>query len=349
MKIFITGATGYIGQQVALFLANQGHTLHALVRSQQKTTLLQHPNINFFSGDVGQPQALSNAAQGCDVCIHAAAFSALYTRNKNLFEEINITGTKLVFEAARTNGIKKFILLSSAGIFGPSNGKPINEDTQRTLPYFNEYERTKAVAEKWVLEQNSTNMPVVALNLTRVYGPGQLTEANAGTRLIEQVMNKGWRIIPGNGKSIGNYIYIDDIPVACQKAIEHGKGGNRYIIGGENLSFNQYFDYVKTATNAKQTMVHLPVSIIMAIAYVMQWLAFIGITPTITPPWARRYMYNWVLDTQKAANELGYTPTQFMVGVQKTVSWLKQQNKTQPAVVKETIVETVKITGEERR
>jgi NAD+-dependent farnesol dehydrogenase len=349
MKIFITGATGYIGQQVALYLANQGHTLHALVRSPQKTTLLRHPNITFFTGDVGQPQALNNAAQGCDVCIHAAAYSALYTRNKQLFEEINITGTRLVFEAAQKNGIKKFIHLSSAGIFGPSNGTPINENTQRTLPYFNEYERTKAVAEKWILEQNSTQMPVVSLNLTRVYGPGQLTEANAGTRLIEQVMNKGWRIIPGNGKSIGNYVYVDDIPVACQKAIEYGNGGHRYIIGGENLSFNAYFDYVKKATGAKQAMVHLPVAVIMATAYVMQWLAYIGITPTITPPWARRYMYNWVLDTQKAETELNYTPTSFKVGVEKTVSWLKQQSNNKPLAQEEIIIEPEKITGEARR
>jgi hypothetical protein len=96
-------------------------------------------------------------------------------------------------------------------------------------------------------------------------------------------------------------------------------------------------------------MVHLPVAVIMATAYVMQWLAYIGITPTITPPWARRYMYNWVLDTQKAETELNYTPTSFKVGVEKTVSWLKQQSNNKPLAQEEIIIEPEKITGEARR
>lgn len=323
MKIFITGATGYIGRQVALHLANKGHVLHALVRSKQKTQLLQHPNIVLFEGDLHQPEQLQAAAANCDVCLHAAAYAAIYTKQKELFEEININGTKNVFAAAKANGITRFILISSAGIYGPSEGNtPVTEKSVRKVTFFNEYERTKAIADDWVLEQNSPEMQTLSLNLTRVYGPGQLTEANAGTRLIQQVM-QGWRIIPGDGKNIGNYVFIDDILIACENALTMGKGGNRYIIGGENLSFDEYFGVVKQATNARQKMIHTPVWLIMAVSYIMLLLAHLGRTPLITPQWAKRYMKNWILDSTKAQTELNHSPTVFKDGVKKTVAWLQ--------------------------
>lgn len=323
MKIFITGATGYIGRQVALHLANKGHVLHALVRSPQKAQLLQHPNIILFEGDLHQPERLQIAATGCDACLHAAAYAAIYTKHIELFEEININGTKNVFNAAKTAGIKRFILISSAGIYGPSEGDiPVTENSVRKITFFNEYERTKAIADDWVLEQNSAEMTTLSLNLTRVYGPGQLTEANAGTRLIQQVI-QGWRIIPGDGKNIGNYVFIDDVVHACENALTLGNGGNRYIIGGENLSFDEYFGAVKRATNAQQKMIHTPVWLIMTVSYVMLLLAYFGRTPLITPQWAKRYMKNWILDSTKAQSELKHSPTTFEVGVKKTVVWLQ--------------------------
>lgn len=323
MKIFITGATGYIGRQVALHLANKGHVLHAIVRSPKKAQLLQHPNIALFEGDLHQPEQLSAAATGCDVCLHAAAYAAIYTKQIELFEEININGTKNVFNAAKTAGIKRFILISSAGIYGPSEGDiPVTENSVRKTTFFNEYERTKAIADDWVLEQNSPEMTTLSLNLTRVYGPGQLTEANAGTRLIQQVI-QGWRIIPGDGKNIGNYVFIDDVVQACENALTLGNGGNRYIIGGENLSFDEYFGAVKQATNARQKMIYTPVWLIMAVSYVMLLLAHFGRTPLITPQWAKRYMKNWILDSTKAQTELNHIPTAFKVGVKQTVAWLQ--------------------------
>lgn len=323
MKVFLTGGTGYIGNRIALHFANKGITVHALVRSKQKSTLLMHNNILLFTGDIHQADALETAMQGCDVVIHSAAFSALYTPKEELYAEINIKGSQNVFTAAQKVNVKKIIYISTAGILGPSDDMPVHEETKRTTPYFNEYERTKAEAEKWLLAQSNDSLAISSLNLTRVFGPGQLTEANAGTRLIHQVAN-GWRIIPGDGKSIGNYVYIDDVLDACYQTIEKGKSGHRYIIGGDNIDFNTYFSVAKKTTGATQKMINLPVSIIMGLSRVMLWFAPLGIAPTITPPWVKRYMYNWVLDNTKAKTELGISFTPFEEGVEKTVEWLKQ-------------------------
>lgn len=311
-----------MGQRVALHLAVQGYQVHALVRSPKKSGLINHPGITLFNGDINNKESLKTASEGCDVCIHSAGFSALYTPNPKLYHDINVKGSQLVFEAAQENSLKKFIYISTAGVLGPSLNGPVNENTARQVPFFNEYEATKARAEEWLLANTSEAMPVVSLNLTRVYGPGQLSEANAGTRLMQNVM-KGWRIVPGNGESIGNYVYIDDVVAACESAITRAVGGHRYIIGGENLSFNRYFEIVKSVSGAQQKMIGLPVSVILLMAYTMQALAVFGFKPYITPPWVKRYMYNWVLDITKAREHLEYTPIPFEEGVKKTINWLK--------------------------
>ncbi len=326
MKVFLTGGTGYIGNRIANFLADKGITVHALVRSKQKNHLLQHDGIELFYGDLTNNEAMIEAMLTCDVVIHSAAFAAVYTKTPQLFTDINVKGSQQVFYAAQKSGVKKMIFISSAGVLGPSNGTPVTEKSERILPFFNEYEETKAEAEQWLLEKSSPALEVCALNLSRVFGPGQLTEANAGTRLLKQV-SEGWRIIPGNGKSIGNYVYIDDVLEACYNAIDKGKSGERYIIGGENLDFNRYFDIAKQYTGAKQKMIHIPVGVMLVISGIMKFLAVFGVKPAITPSWVKRYMYDWILDNSKAKTELGIELTPFEEGIKKTVSWLRKEGK----------------------
>jgi farnesol dehydrogenase len=326
MKVFLTGATGYIGNRIAHYLVDKGVTVHALVRSKKKNHLLERDGIVLFYGDLTNNDAMIEGMLDCDVVIHSAAFAAIYTKTPQLFTDINVKGSQQVFYAAKKSRVKKMVFISSAGVLGPSNGKPINEESERLLPYFNAYEQTKAEAEQWLLNRSSPVLEVTALNLSRVFGPGQLTEANAGTRLLKQVA-EGWKVIPGDGKSIGNYVYIDDVVEACYQAMEKGQSGERYIIGGENLDFNTYFEVAKKYTNAHQKMMHLPVWVILIASRVMQFLANFGVQPAITPSWVKRYMYNWVLDNTKAKQELGIIFTPFEKGVNKTVEWLKQEGK----------------------
>lgn len=327
MKVFITGATGYIGHRLAHNFASRGHIVHALVRSPQKADTLQHKNIVLFSGDVNNNRALTEASRGCDVSIHTAAFAAIYAKDPSQFEKINIAGTREVLNASQENGVKKFIFISSAGVLGPSSLGPVTELTERSIPYFNEYERTKGVAQSFVLQQNSENMPTVALNLTRVFGPGLLTEANATTRLVDKVAKQSWRIIPGNGKSVGNYVFIDDVIQACHRAIEKGRGGHNYIIGADNLSFNEFFETVKKLSGANHAMIKMPVGVIMTASRIMKLMARFGSNPAITPEWVKRYMYDWVLDNTKARTELEMEFTPFEEAIKKTLEWLKKTSQ----------------------
>lgn len=326
MKIFLTGATGYIGHRIAHFFAEQGHQIHALIRDPKKEALLTHPNTIIFYGDLTDEGMLEKAAQGCHVCIHSAAYAAIHTKTPALFEEINYTGTQKVWSAAQKAGVKKFIYISSAGTLGPSvKDEPVNETIQPRLAFFNEYERTKALAEAWVLQNSSPQMEGIALNLSRVYGPGLLTEANGTTRLIKKIAN-GFTIVPGNGKSIGNYVYIDDVLMACQQAIVLAVGGNRYIIGGENKSFNQFFEEVMLQAGIHKKLIRLPIPLILVVAHIMEWLAAFGVSPTITPPWVKRYGHNWILDTTKAQTQLGLNPIGLKEGIAKTMAWLQKGN-----------------------
>jgi nucleoside-diphosphate-sugar epimerase len=325
MKIFLTGATGYVGNRLAEALVQQGHTLHALVRNKNKQPNLHHPSIRLFEGDVTDKVSVNTAMEGCDTAIHTAALAVVWPKRMSMFEEINIEGTQNVLNACLAYQVPRLLYTSTAGTLGPSDQGIVSEKTPRTTPFFNEYERTKSIAEKLVLTHASPSFHTSVLNLTRVFGPGQLSESNATTKLIQQVAQGKWRIIPGDGSKFGNYVYIEDVISAHLLALDKAASGEKYIIGGDNLSFDDFFKHAKKISGARQTFVYMPVPIIMFSSYMMELSAkWFGITPKITPAWARRYMYDWKLSSDKAIKELGYNPTSFDEACLKTLEWLKQ-------------------------
>jgi farnesol dehydrogenase len=325
-KIFLTGATGYVGERLALRLAEEGWEVHALFRDKAKAAALSHPRIRLFPGDVTQPQSLEAACAGCDTVIHTAAFLAVWTRDRSLFDKVNVGGTQAVWHAAREAGTQTFIYTSTAGSLGPSAGELVQEDSPRRFPFFNDYERSKAEAEAWLLGQPPA-MRTMVLHLTRVFGPGQLSEANATTRLMKQVAEGRWRIIPGGGEKQGNYVYIEDVIEGHLLALAAGKPGERYIIGGENLSFDAFFQRVRALAGSKQRFFHLPTPLILASAHLMELAArWGGIQPAITPAWARRYLFDWKLSSDKALRELGYRSRPFDEAAQSTLAWLSRLN-----------------------
>lgn len=324
MKYLITGATGYIGLQLAKHLAASGHTVHALYRSESKTNELKKlENVQLFKGDIMLPESLDRAVEGCDGVFHVAAFAKPWDKDPGTFYRYNVEGAENVFQAARKFQANRIVFTSTAGVISPSNGQPSDEDTPRTQDYFTDYERSKAQAEEKAAAWSSDDMEIVTVNPTRVYGPGLLSDSNGVTRMTRLYLRGKFRILPGDGNSVGNYVYIDDVVNGHALAMEKGRAGERYILGGDNVSFNEFFEVLANLTGKKMKMFNLPIPVMNLAAHLMELRANLtGAAPLLTPPWVKKYLYNWELSSEKAKQELGYEFTPIETGLRKTVDWI---------------------------
>ena len=137
-----------------------------------------------------------------------AAYAAAWEKKPGDFSKYNVQGTINVIETAKKLGINDIVVTSTAGVFGPSLNEIITEATVSNIPYFTGYERSKAESERIISDYVRKGMRIVIVNPTRVYGPGALNESNSVTKMIKSYIEGKWHIIPGNGKSIGNYVFV---------------------------------------------------------------------------------------------------------------------------------------------
>ncbi|OLY90861.1 NAD dependent epimerase/dehydratase family protein [Cnuella takakiae] len=149
MKLFLTGATGYVGHRLALHAAKRGYQVQALVRNLQRN-LPRHPNIRFFTGDITDAASVDRAMEGCQQVIHAAALARYYHPRASEFFRVNVGGTHHVLEAALRQGISRLVFTSTCAVLGPSYGRPVTETDTRLRPFDNDYEVSKYCAEQLV-------------------------------------------------------------------------------------------------------------------------------------------------------------------------------------------------------
>ncbi len=325
MKFFVTGATGFIGKALTKRLLDEKHEVVALFRDPNKTEKGSLPGLTYVKGDIMDLDSLQMGMQGCEAVFHLAAFAKLWDKDPDSWKRINITGTQNVLNAAKKAGIKKCIVTSTAGVYGPSIIGEINEKTQRAVPFLNAYEETKSISEAYAKSVATNEFAVVIVNPTRVYGPGLLSESNGVTRMAQMYVKGGYRIIPGDGKSIGNYVYIDDVVDGHMRALQYGKSGENYLLGGENADFNTFFSLLAKASGIHKRMFHLPTFLLSGAASSMElWTRLTQTPPLITKQWLKRFMYHWEVSCQKAVNDLGYTITSLETGLGKTVDWIRK-------------------------
>lgn len=330
-KIFITGGTGFIGLELIKRLVEEDHEIHALYRSENKVQAIPDfpgkEQIHFFKGELDDLDAIKQAMEGCDEAYHIAALARAWSENQDDFYNINVKGTQLVGQAARETGLKKLVFTSTGGTLASGEIEaPADENTPRKTDFFNLYEQTKYVAEQEIRKYATDQLSVVIVNPTRVYGPGHLSISNAATKLIELYMNGKWRLMLGKGESVGNFTYVRDVVEGHIKAMEHGKTGNQYILGGENLSLKDYFRKVAEQSGKHFKMIKIPMSLALGFAKLQKAKADIFKTPPmITDEWVKKYYQNWACTSEKAKNELGYEITPADQAINETIEWIDQK------------------------
>jgi len=326
MKIFLTGATGYIGYPLALKLAETGNIVHALVRNPQSPRIPQHPNIKIFPGDINDRPSISKAIKGCEQAYHVAGFSRLWAKEKKSFYEVNVTGTQHVLKEAFEQGVKKLVYTSSCSVFGPSYKEPTSEKDPRVISFSSDYDLSKYICECLVKEYAHRGLFAVIVNPSRVYGPGLNSKSNPITSMIMRCLKKQYVFVPSCKSVLGNYAFIEDVVCGHIAAMQSGISAERYILGGENLSYHEVFSILhKEIKYAKLFMIS---PFIMKIFGGIQLIKTLltGMEPAYTPAMVDRITNNTAYNCQKAIRQLGYHITPFTEGIHQTIENLKKNN-----------------------
>ena len=324
MKVFVSGATGFIGIQLVKRLVSQGDVVHALYRSETKADLIRLLGVKLFKGDILDSASLESAMKGCDVAYHTAAFAGVWSKDPSRVFSLNVDGALNVIEAARLSSTRRVVLTSTAGVLGPSENDPVHESTPPPTSFFTLYEESKFQLEQKLLGRKEGSPEVVIVNPTRVYGPGYLSESNGVSRMIKQYVEGSWRLIPGDGQSLGNYVHVEDVVNGHLLAMQLGLAGDRYVLGGENISYLQLFQYTRLASGIKHKLFKVPLWLMLAVASLLKGISTLtGRPPLIVPNLVRKFSHNWIVSSQKAIKELGYQPRGAEEGIKQTVQWIQ--------------------------
>lgn len=341
-KTLITGACGFIGTRLLQALVERGEQVRALSRRPSLRPdpppgfgwtdggPLASPQVEWVRGDITDRESLLRAAEGCSQVYHVAAYAKNWARDPQTFYAMNVQGMHNVFDAAQKQGVQRVVWTSTCMTIGPSpRDEAIDEAApRRTDRYFTEYERTKSIAEQEAVGRARDGFPVVIVNPTRVYGPGHLTEGNSVSLLIDQYDQGKAPILLNRGVNVGNWVLVDDVVQGHLLAMDKGRIGERYLLGGENASLARLFQLVDEISGKRHWKVPIFRPGALAFAWLQQKRAeWFGVHPQITPGWVRVFLADWAHSSEKAVRELGYRPTPLAEGVRRTYEWLQRVRK----------------------
>jgi farnesol dehydrogenase len=269
---------------------------------------------------------LRAAVSGCDAVVHCAAMVKSWAKDKTEFDRVNVGGLRNVLEAAKAEGAR-VVYTSSFIALGPTDGRTFDEETPRVdgAPR-NDYERTKWAADRLAREAAASGFPLVRLYPGVVYGPGALT---AGNHLVQNLVLHARGKVPGllgAGDRRMSFAFVDDVTAGFVAALETGKAGRGYILGGDNRTLVDLFAAFESATGIGAPKLKIPYGVARAVGRLQRWRAeLFGVEPELTDEIVRIYAHEWAYSSARAEAELGYRITPLREGVATTVAWLRER------------------------
>jgi len=340
-RVFVTGSTGFIGSKLVWALARRGHTVHALSRRDSIQPPPLQPGddgadmasrIHVVRGDLSDCESLRKAMAGCSHVFHLAGYAKNWAPSVQTYHDINVQGMINVLEAARQVGAARVVWTSTFMTFGPTKPGEVNDESSpRTIPgNMTDYDASKSAAELEALRFVAEGLPVVIVNPTRVYGPGHMTEGNSLAILIDQYDRGLAPALLNAGRNVGNYVHVDDVVEGHLLAMKSGRPGERYLLGGENVSLRQFFNLIDEISGKKHFTFTVRKPGAMMFALLQQKRAeWFGKHPLITPPWVRVFLSEWAYSSAKAERELGYKSRPLREGLVETYEWLMRLREEQ--------------------
>ncbi len=322
--ILLTGATGYLGSQIARELIARGEPFRVFVREPSRLDFNRaQVNCEVEVGEMEYPPSLERAVAGIDTVIHTAALVKSWVRDRRDFWRINVEGLKSLLQAAARAGVKKVIYTSSFLALGPSADAKAGEELENPGPHRNDYEATKAQALAWLRREGFQKYPVVALYPGVIYGPGPITDGNLVGGMIAQYLAGKFPGVLGSGWQRWSFAYNADVAAAHLVACEKGKPGDEYVLGGDNRTLNEFFHVLSEVSGVKRHIRHMPYwsgKFLGAVEIARARLT--GHTPQLTPGVVEILKHDWVYSSAKAARDLGYHVRPLEEGLKLTLKKL---------------------------
>jgi dihydroflavonol-4-reductase len=322
MKALVTGATGFVGAAVARALLGGQWQVRVLARRGSDRRNLQNLNVEVCEGDLGDSSSLEHAAQGCDGLFHVAADYRLGAPDPAELYRVNVEGTRKVLSAAYRAGIRRIVYTSSVATIGiPADGTPGDEQTANSLEnMIGHYKRSKYLAEEVVREAAREGLPVVIVSPSTPVGPGDLKPTPTGQLVLDAAAGR----MPAYVDTGLNIVHVDDVAAGHLLAYERGTPGERYILGGQDLSLREILEMIARLEGRKPPRVRLPYGLVLPIAYVAEGFARItGRRGRITLEGVRMSRKKMFFSSAKAARELGYRWRPPVQAFEDAIRWFR--------------------------
>jgi nucleoside-diphosphate-sugar epimerase len=321
MRVFITGAAGFLGAAMARALAKDGAEVHGLIRCDSDRSALNGVAVHWHVGDVTEPKTLAGAFNGMSWIIHSAGLLGKAGLSEELYRKVNVEGTRNVMqEALATAPWPRVLDVSSSGISGTTSREPVAEDAG--IAPTNPYERSKAAAEQIACEFAARGLPVVIARPGFIYGPGD----RHVLKLFQAVL-RGQFFYVGGGRCLSHPTFIDDAVNGMLLCLRRGRTGEPYhITGPRPVTFRELGETIAGALGVRQPWITVPEWTAMLGATGLETLGrIVGQTPPLSRTGVSFFSRDRVFSWQKAHQELGYTPRRDLApGVTITVAWYRQ-------------------------
>ena len=323
MLAFVTGATGFVGSHVARVLAEQGADLRLLVRSSSNPRNIEALKADRVLGDLRDPASLEKAISGCDVVFHVAADYRLWVRDPEQMYRSNVEGTRAILEAARNKSVRRVVYTSSVATMGfSSNGHPADEDSPVSLEnMIGPYKRSKYMAEELALAAGRGGMDVVVVNPSTPVGEQDIKPTPTGRIVVDFLKEK----FPAYVDTGLNLVDVDVCARGHVAALEKGRSGERYILGGENLTLKQILDKLAAITGLPSTRMRVPYVMALATGVVDEIVTghVLGREPRATIDAVRMGRKKMFVSSAKAERELGWENVPVDGALRRAVEWFR--------------------------
>ncbi len=323
MKIFLTGATGFVGHHVARALAAKGADLRLLVRKTSNLSNLEGIDGDTQVGDLARPETYAPALKGCETVVHVAADYRLWIPDPEAMYNANVGGTRDLLKLAREAGVKRVVYTSSvATMHFRTDGTVINEDTPVSLKdMVGHYKRSKFMAEQQAIAAAQDGQQVVILNPTTPIGPNDRKPTPTG-RIFVDFLNGRFPAYMDTGL---NLVDVAEVARAHVAALTLGKRGHRYILGGENLTLKQILDKMAAITGLPSPTVKIPFAVAATYAFFEEWITgrIRGREPRATLEevlMGRKKMY---ASSAHAQQELGFRLLPVNPAMKAAIDWFR--------------------------
>jgi dihydroflavonol-4-reductase len=324
VRALVTGATGFVGSAMARHLLRDGHKVRVLARPGSDRRNLQGLDVEVAEGDLTQPASLLPACDGCDALFHVAADYRLWAPDPSELYRANVDGTRSILEAARKVGVPRIVYTSSVATLGiPKDGTPGSESTPVSVDdMIGHYKRSKFLAEEVARQFAAEGAPVVIVNPSTPIGPHDIKPTPTG-RVVRDAMAGR---LPAYVDTGLNIVHVEDVAHGHWLAFERGVVGERYILGGFNMSLRDVLTEIADIAGRSPPKVRLPHGVVMPIAYVSEgWARLTGMNPIATVEEVRMSKKRMFFTSAKAERELGYTARPARQALEDAVHWFRSQ------------------------